>query len=277
MKKIWSGGVKQPLALRTVPCGQCGFCLQNRRSQWMFRIHHEIRTQEVPGWFLTLTYDEKYVKRTREGRLSLRFRDVQLYLKQLRKAKYYAKYVCVGEYGSKTDRPHYHMLLWTDCPVEKLENIWFRGRIHFGRITMQSAMYCLKYIIQPKQKDVDGVERTRAQFSKGLGLAFLSINQYEYLTSDFDNPEMFSYIDGRKVAIPRYYRTKIYTLTQMFKYGQKAKWDSIRARREKIREVIRKGIVPRGTRGQKALSYLNAIRSEQAARLIRGTSKGERL
>lgn len=159
-----------------VPCGKCAFCLQNKRSAWMFRIHHEMRDQEYKGYFLTLTYDEKHVRRVGpQGQLSLRFRDVQLYLKRIRKAKFYAKYICVGEYGGETFRPHYHMLLWTDAPVEFLEANWkssvdnsCMGTIHFGVLNMRSAMYTLKYIIQPKVvvDKKDKREHARAQFSK---------------------------------------------------------------------------------------------------------------
>jgi len=161
MKTVYTGGKTVPLGPRKVPCGKCAFCLTNNRSQWMFRIHHEMRNQMVPGWFLTLTYDEKHVKRVSYvdpdtgkyvRKLSLRFRDVQLFIKKIRKAKYYVKYVCVGEYGSQTKRPHYHMLIWTDCPDHELEAKWGLGRLDFGSLTMQSAMYTLKYIIQPKQR-----------------------------------------------------------------------------------------------------------------------------
>lgn len=301
MRKIWTGGtqlkdrhgvprstkVAGPVVLseagwRFVPCGKCAFCLTNRRSQWMFRIHYEMKNQNVPGYFMTLTYDEKHVRRV-GGMLSLRFRDIQLYLKRLRKAKFYAKYICVGEYGSNTNRPHYHMLLWTDAPIKFLEQNWksskdnsVLGAIHFGRLTMQSAMYTLKYIIQPKQvlDPIESVEHqiepTRAQFSKGLGIGFLSAAQYDHLTSDFDNPIMFSYIDGRKVAIPRYYRNKIYTKLQSAKYAIKAKWDAIRNRRKYMRELIAQGVV--GTK-----KYINSIRAEQARRIISKTKNGEKL
>lgn len=253
-----------------VPCGKCGFCLTNKRSEWMFRIHHEMRAQLYPGWFLTLTYDEKHVKRTKEGKLSLRFRDVQKLLKQVRKKKYYAKYICVGEYGADTHRPHYHMLIWTDCPLDRLEKIWFRGRIHFGRLTMASAMYTLKYIIQPKQKEVDGIERTRAQFSKGLGLGYLTTQVYDYHTSDYDDPNLFSYIDGRKVALPRYYRKKIFTKYQMKVYAQKAKKDARLKHRKYMRELIAQGVVG-------ASKYIEEIRSEQARRIIKKTKYNQSL
>ncbi|AZL82934.1 replication initiator protein [Apis mellifera associated microvirus 35] len=254
----------------TVPCGKCAFCFSNKRSSWMFRIHHEMRTQLHKGYFLTLTYDEKHVKRTAEGRLSLRFRDVQLWLKVLRKRKYYVKYIIVGEYGSETKRPHYHALIWTDCAPEMLEKLWFRGRIHFGKLTMASAMYTLKYIIQPKQKDENGVERTRAQFSKGLGLAYLDTAAYNYHTFDYDSPEMFSIIDGKKVALPRYYRQKIFTKYQLTKHAHKAKWDSIRKRRARMRELKMQGI-------SNTKVYMHALRVDHAKRIIENTKYGQSL
>lgn len=247
-----------------VPCGKCAFCLTNKRASWMFRIHHEMKVQEHPGFFLTFTYDEKHVRRTPEG-LSLRFRDIQLFFKKIRKARYVAKYVCVGEYGPATERPHYHTLLWTDCPADKIESIWKMGAIHFGRLTMQSAMYTLKYVIQPKAKAVfKKRERPRAQFSKGIGLGYLTTQVYDYHTMDYDNPVLFSRIDGRQVALPRYYRNKIFTKFQLKQYARKAKWDSIRNRRRYMRELIAQGVV--GTK-----SYIEKLRAEQCRRIISTT------
>lgn len=247
----------------TVPCGKCAFCLTNKRSSWMFRIHHEMRSQDNKGYFLTLTYDERHVKRVADRRLSLRFRDVQLFIKKLRKRKYYVKYICVGEYGGQTHRPHYHMLLWTDCPTLELEQLWKMGQIHFGTLTMRSAMYTLKYIIQPKQRDVDGIEKTRAQFSKGLGLAYLTNSCYNYHTEDYDSPKMFSVIDGQKVALPRYYRAKIFTKYQLRKEASKTKWESIREERKLMRELIRKGVWTK--------TYVSEIRAEQCRLILKNT------
>lgn len=260
-----------------VPCGKCGFCLTNRRSQWMFRIFHEMRTQKNPGYFLTLTYDEKHVKRVADGRLSLRFYDVQLFFKRLRKKKYYVKYVCVGEYGGVTKRPHYHMLLWTNCPPSSLQAEWkssidgtVMGAMHFGTLTMQSAMYCLKYIIQPKVKDADGIERTRAQFSQGLGIGYLTTAVYEYHTFDYESPVLFSIIDGRKVALPRYYKQKIFTKAQMRKEAHKVKWEIIREDRKEMRRLIKLGVV-------NTKVYRQAIRTEQAKRIIANTKHNQHL
>lgn len=249
-----------------VPCSKCAFCLVNKRSQWMFRVHHEMRTQMNPGYFITLTYDEKHVKRVGNGLLSLRFRDVQLFLKKIRKQKFYAKYICVGEYGTATLRPHYHLIIWTDCPAQNLEKIWSKGRIHFGTLTMASAMYTLKYIIQPKQKEdkESGMEKTRAQFSKGLGLAYMDEAAYDYHTFDYENPNMFSVIDGRKVGLPRYYKNKIFTKYQRAIMNEKLWIEKFWAGRKEYHDLRAKGIA-------RPKTYMAQYRAIVAQRLIEKT------
>lgn len=240
----------------------------------MFRISEEMRTQEHRGYFLTLTYDEKHVRRVGpEGRPSLRFRDVQLYLKRIRKAKYYAKYVCVGEYGATTQRPHYHMLLWTDAPTEFLERNWksskdnsIMGHIMFGKLEIASAMYCLKYIIQPKHvwSEDDPREKTRAQFSKGLGLGYLDQRVYEFHTCIYDDPCFYVIVDGRKVALPLYYKRKIFTKYQMQEEGRKRSLVRHKEERLKVRELRDRGI-------KKPRKYLLDLRLEECNRILKRT------
>lgn len=204
-----------------------------------------MRTQAYPGYFITLTYHPKYVKRVKDAlgvvRLSLRFKDTQLWFKRIRKAKYYCKYVCVGEYGTQTKRPHYHVMLWTDAPVEFLEKEWYLGMMHVGTLEMASAMYSLKYIIQPKQV-VEGLERPRAQFSQGIGLAYMTTEVYNWHTQDYDDPRFHSYIDGKTVALPRYYRNKIFTKEQCRRNCEKVKWEQIRKHRQLMRDLIAQGV-----------------------------------
>lgn len=264
--------VRHGSVVHKVPCGKCAFCLTNKRSAWMFRISHEMRLQEHPGYFLTLTYDEKHVKRVPGKGLSLRFRDVQLFLKKIRKFKFYAKYICVGEYGAQTHRPHYHLIIWTDCPPDRLQQLWWSGQIHFGALSVASAMYTLKYIIQPKQRDVDGIERTRAQFSKGLGLGYLTSSVYDYHTFDYDDPVMMAIIDGRKVALPRYYKTKIFTKWQMRQEAYKSQWRSRELHCEELSRLLLQGMRPK-----EAMAYMLALRQDQATRIISTTKFNQHL
>jgi len=147
---------------------------------------------------------------------------------------------------------------------------------------MQSAMYTLKYIIQPKQRAVFGIEKTRAQFSKGLGLSYLTTAVYDYHTLDYDDPNFISVIDGNKVALPRYYKLKIFTKYQMRREAERNLKVKRQKTREQYAEVRRSGIFgPSPKRGKprieymkKIKNYLLAIRTEQACRIIHKTKYG---
>jgi len=113
-----------------VPCGKCLQCKKKRRQDWGLRLEHEYLGSDS-AYFITLTYGEWSVPRTKEGYLTLNKKHLQDYIKRLRNdhIKYVSKelkipkkevknvskpirYYAVGEYGSKTRRPHYHLLLF---------------------------------------------------------------------------------------------------------------------------------------------------------------------
>lgn len=135
---------------------------------------------------------------------------------------------------------------------------------------MASAMYTLKYIIQLKQPLDPFREKPRAQFSRGLGLAFLTKAQYKHLAGDYESPQMFSVVDGKKVALPLYYKRKIFIKHQMSLEGSKAKWNAIRERRKLMRELLAKGI--KDTR-----TYIQMIRTEQSNRIFEKTKFNQHL
>lgn len=278
-----------------VPCGKCAFCLQNNRAQWMFRIKHEMLNQvspdwsqrfTLPGYFLTFTYSDWMVPRLDDGRMTLRFRHLQLFFKRLRKAKYKCKYIAVGEYGPETQRPHYHLILWTDCPQHLIDGYWSnsenksRGRVHHGSLTMASAMYCLKYIIQPKVREQDTYapdgsikqarERTRAQFSRGIGISYMNTKVYDWHTQNEDEPILYSYIEGKKVALPRYYRSKIFTKYQLAKEGEKHI-----LRKQKELDKLYSDYSTRGVENP-ALYHLR-IRTDRALAIMKKTKHGTSL
>ena len=105
-----------------IPCGRCRGCRLDYSREWANRLMCELQYHEH-AYFVTLTYNEKYVPRsyyadpeTGEAKESLTLcpRDLQLFMKRLRKAFLDCKirfYAC-GEYGSETFRPHYHLIIF---------------------------------------------------------------------------------------------------------------------------------------------------------------------
>lgn len=136
-----------------VPCGKCPVCVKRRISGWSFRLRQEDKVSTSSA-FITLTYDTKYVPITRNGYMCLNRRDVQLFIKRLRKnqAPDYSpnsiKYYAVGEYGGKSARPHYHLIMF-NTDIECIDKAWGLGSVHYGTLTPQSVGYCLKYMSKP--------------------------------------------------------------------------------------------------------------------------------
>ena len=93
-----------------VACGKCPACRVRRSSDWTLRLSHEYSLHEHKGIFLTLTYDDKHIPTFQ----SVIKKDLQDFIKRLRKKIYprKIKYFACGEYGSKNNRPHYHLILF---------------------------------------------------------------------------------------------------------------------------------------------------------------------
>ena len=106
-----------------LPCGHCAGCREDQAREWANRLLMEYQ-YEKDAWFLTLTYSkwyEDHLKRdgvdldTGEFKkwLSLDKRDLQLFMKRLRKRfpDQKIRFYAAGEYGSK-ERPHFHLILF---------------------------------------------------------------------------------------------------------------------------------------------------------------------
>lgn len=144
-----------------VGCGKCGACKSNRRNEWSFRIMQEAKHSDYCH-FITLTYHDSVVPLTENGLLTLSKRDVQLFNKSLRKEqskltnqKY--RFFCVGEYGTKFHRPHYHLITFNLHPElakpEVLLPIWWRGIVHMHPLDKGLTHYTTKYHVTTQEKE----------------------------------------------------------------------------------------------------------------------------
>lgn len=108
--------------------------------------------------FITLTYDNAHLPP--DG--GLRYEDLQKFWKRLRYELGEVRYYAVGEYGDKTQRPHYHAcvfghaftedrivlretpnLLWTS-PL--LQRLWGMGNVSVGALNFTTANYTASYV-----------------------------------------------------------------------------------------------------------------------------------
>lgn len=165
-----------------VPCGQCVGCRLERSRQWATRIMHEAQMHQR-NCFITLTYTDEHIP----THASLRYEDFREFMRKLRRAlcdcgrdyskskrgrrvcrdaSHRVRYFHCGEYGDRTQRPHYHAAifghdfkqgsslykttsygdsLWTS---ELLTANWDKGYHTVGNLTFESAAYVARYIMK---------------------------------------------------------------------------------------------------------------------------------
>ncbi|QCQ84969.1 replication initiator protein [Blackfly microvirus SF02] len=219
--------------LQLVPCNKCPKCRGRITSAWSFRLMQEEKHARS-AFFITLTYNNDNLPVTRNGFLEIRKSDLQKFFKRLRKAhssrkknpvyyKQQIKYYAVGEYGGRFKRPHYHVIMF-NCNVELIENAWtngnkvFKGKsmgqIHYGYVSGASVGYTMKYISKPSKIPIHKNDDRTPEFalmSKGLGECYLTKAMIAWHHYAMTQRAFVMTQDGKQIAIPRYYRDRIYT------------------------------------------------------------------
>lgn len=198
-----------------VPCGKCNNCLQTKRASWSFRLLQELKTAHTAR-FLSFTYDDKTIPYNPEsGEQSLCKRDVQLFFKRLRKeqakiSKHSIRYYTVGEYGTKTSRPHYHSIMFNldNSLVNDLPEIWQNGICYVGEVNIASIHYTTKYVINRTGNDYEGREAPFALMSRRPGIGFNYVDTHRQWHRD--DLRTYTQVNGIKQALPRYYREKMF-------------------------------------------------------------------
>lgn len=145
-----------------IPCGKCPGCKLEQSRQWAVRCLHEKRLH-TESCFVTLTYDDAHLP---PGNTLVKA-DLQNFLKRLRHDTGPGlRFFACGEYGSKTLRPHYHLLLLNSDFADKkliksgsaynlygsarLSKLWPFGHHALGDVTFESAAYVARYCMKKK-------------------------------------------------------------------------------------------------------------------------------
>lgn len=99
-------------AIQMLKCGQCFNCINMKRYHWVKKMSLE-KSYWKNTYFITLTYNDDHYP----GQLVVK--DVQNFIKLLRyRLNESFRYFCSGEYGSRTARAHYHMILFTNYDLD---------------------------------------------------------------------------------------------------------------------------------------------------------------
>ena len=259
-----------------VPCGKCGACLSNKRDEWSIRLQEEARINRN-GYFITLTYMDQEIPMNDEGYYSLEKRDLNLFLKNIRSKidrldwdtysmdmyiekpeieRYHKmmgikkkarvlpfRYYAIGEYGSKFERPHYHVIGF-NIPMTVLREVqecWNKGIVDIGKAEQGSIHYVAGYHVTANKKKrretpgvfetkglvptgeltktgrkkkrletikIDGVQEEFAVMSRRPAIGFSYIDNY--YNWHIDNDKLVTDIRGFEKRMPRYYKERIF-------------------------------------------------------------------
>jgi hypothetical protein len=141
----------------------------------------------------------------------------QRYCKKNNQENWKIKYYEVGEYGTKTNRPHYHAIVFnlrTEITMNEIENLWNKGHVHIGTVTPKSVNYVAKYIIDREPTTTLKRQKPFSSMSKKLGHHYLLANynlhrpQGTFLSRKFNLTCLTG--EGYRIALPRYYKKKIF-------------------------------------------------------------------
>ena len=210
-----------------VPCGKCVLCRDKKAREWAFRAACENWSSTSHPLFVTLTYDNEHLPLRGVSK-----QEMQLFLKRLRinmtrrGVAHNLRYFAVGEYGTKSKRPHYHLILWnfpTDSyyyptlasRLEEVEKAWDKGFSYVAYVQKGAINYVMKYmrksLVLPY--GMNPVFFLSSRRDGGIGAAYARYMRTWYL----DNPDCLemSVFDcySNKIttcAIPQYFRTIFY-------------------------------------------------------------------
>lgn len=207
-----------------IPCGKCVGCRLEQSRQWAVRCMHEKRLHNA-STFVTLTYDNKHLPPNN----SLVKPDLQNFMKRLRhETGPGLRFFACGEYGDKSNRPHYHVLLlnasFDDQKVattgpdyslytsDKLSKLWTFGNHVLGDVTFESCAYVARYCLKKNQNG--------KTVSDGRSPEFLVMSRRPGIGADYFNKytdELLSHdtiiVNGVPAALPRFYDNKLAGVT----------------------------------------------------------------
>lgn len=275
---------------------------------------------EAKSWqdnsFITLTYDDQHLPKNK----TLQYRDWQLFMKRLRRwvernnsavpaglgaktkgnrpesevknlkpvekiLKPQIRFYMSGEYGDRTQRPHYHAAIFNlKFPDEEyfrkapsgekmytsqiLNRLWGNGVNNTtGELTFESAAYIARYIIKkqngknakekyektdPETGEIIERKKEFSQMSRRPGLGNDWLNKY---TADV-YPRGKVVIRGHEAPPPRYY-------DKQYKKMNPTQWEKLRKERRKLATATGKDRTPA------RLSVRKAVKQAQLRQLKR--------
>ena len=229
-----------------VKCGCCIECRKEKQREWRVRLEEELRTNF--GYFTTLTISPDGIKeiesitklKWEENPNEIATKAMRLFLERVRKDTGKSiKHWCVTELGEEKDRIHLHGIIFGQKSAALIRKHWKYGFVFIGGYcNSRSVNYMTKYMLKVDIKHPEFKQIVLA--SKGIGAGYLNRLDYLWQKQNYKNINVATYTfrNGTKMAMPKYYKNKIFTEKEREKmwinnlnrgilwiYGEKVKAD----------------------------------------------------
>lgn len=214
-----------------LPCGQCIGCRLDYSRRWATRLMLEL-PYHTNNYFVTLTYNNDNLPIGTGVLPTLVPDDLQKFIKRLRKAQSQytdtkLRFYACGEYGTKSNRPHYHLIIYDlVLPDDDLiflkysqhgnpyytskliSKCWTFGYNLVAGVSWQSCAYVARYMLKKQKGDgasvyqEHGIEPEFVRMSRNPGIAK---QYYDDHAMDMLRDRYVQLSDGLKAPIPRYF------------------------------------------------------------------------
>jgi hypothetical protein len=205
-----------------VKCGCCIECRKEKQREWRVRLDEELRSNF--GYFITLTISPEGIKELEKqtGLIwelnpnEIASKGLRLFLERCRKdTKKSIKHWCVTELGEKKDRIHLHGIFFGQKSAELIKKHWKYGFSFIGQYcNSRSVNYMTKYMLKVDFKHPTFKQTVLA--SPGIGAGYMDRLDYLWQKQNYKNINVptYTFRNGTKMAMPKYYRDKIFSATE---------------------------------------------------------------
>jgi hypothetical protein len=225
-----NGAYVDDIRVTRVPigCGKCMECMRQKSNSWKVRLMEEIKFNKN-GHFVTFTFSNEsisnlYERYFADSNLSGYLLDneiakkaVRLFLERWRKLnKKSVRHWLVTELGHRgTENIHLHGIIFTDKNASYIRDVWKYGFIwdsteNNGYVSDRTINYITKYVTKVDHHHPN--YQPIILCSKGIGASYF--NRDDFKRNLYNGSKTHStYITstGHEMALPHYYRNKIYS------------------------------------------------------------------
>lgn len=203
--------------LLSLPCGSCLACRINHAKEWAVRCVLESLYHDE-NWFITLTYDDAHLPENGY----LQRKHVREFQKKIWKKFPGVRFFGCGEYGSKSARCHYHMIIFglhlddlkrvgssglLESPT--ISKMWPYGFNYIGEVNYCTCNYVAQYVNKKAFGDLKhNVPKEYREFTfcstrPGIGYQWCK----DHLPRVLEYDAVFGpFGSSKSAAIPRYFQ-----------------------------------------------------------------------